>query len=105
MAGYILKLLGQSETEPLSLDEVRVLVQQKKVRGTTLVYTEDSQKWRLATSVRETRNLIREFDPTQDKVLDRLSSDAVAGNTLALLAKRRAKEKATKPLWKRLWPS
>ena len=108
MEGYIIKLPVQTETPPMSLDAIRDLIQQKKIKATTLIYTEDSKKWRLASSIGEIRHLIREFDPMQDEVLNSLSSDGFSEDTIRIFAKRKEKEpkqEVAKPFWKKLWPS
>ena len=100
---YIIRSGDGVETKPLSIDEVKSLIQNEGVKGTSMVFTESSQKWRLAASIPEVRALIREFNVGQDRVLDRIRTEGMESKTSILKAKRKIQEDAQRPFWKRIF--
>ena len=103
MERYIIRSTDGTESSPVSFEELSVLVKDGKVRGTSMVYTEGSRKWRLAASIVEVRDLIREFAPGQDAVLDRIRTEGATSNTVQIKKRRQAGGKAKKSFWKRIF--
>ncbi len=103
MEQFNIRFSDGKETGLISLEQVRQLVQDGKLKGTSMVFTTDSNKWRLAASISEVRDLIREFDATQDGVLDRIRTQGAESHTVVIKARRKERlEGGKKPFWKKL---
>ena len=106
MEQYNIRFSDGTETGLISLEQVRQLVQDGKLKGTSMVFTSGSNKWRLAASILEVRDLIREFDATQDGVLDRIRTEGTASHTVVMKARRKDRlEGGKKPFWKKIFGS
>ena len=103
MERYNIRASDGTETGAILVEEVKTLIEQGKVKGTSMIYTEGSQKWRLAASIPEIRDLIREFDPTQDKVLDRIRTEGAESHTIIIKARREAHMKEKMSFWSRIF--
>lgn len=102
MEQYNIRSTDGKETGLISLDQVKQLVREGKVKGTSMVSTTSSNKWRLAASITEIRDLIREFDGTQDGVLDRIRTEGAESHTVVMKARRKVHLNKDKPFWKRI---
>lgn len=102
METYKIRFSDGSETGPLTLEDVKKFIVEKKLKGTSMVHTETSGKWRLAASIVEVRDLIREFDDTQDGVLDRIRPEGTNSNTMMVKKKRQEAKEGPKGFWKRM---
>ena len=105
METYIIRSTDGTESSPVSLEDLSALVKDGKVRGTSMIYTEGSKRWRLAASISEVRDLIREFAPGQDAVLDRIRTEGAASNTVQIKKRRQEREEVKNPFWKRIFGS
>src|SRR5437016_1264347 len=103
MEQYNIRFSDGTETGLISLDDVKKLVQEGKLKGTSMVFTTGSNKWRLAASIVEVRDLIREFDATQDSVLDRIRTEGAESHTVVMKARRKERlEGGKKSFWKKI---
>ena len=100
MEQYNIRSTDGKESGLMPLDDLKKLVQEGKLKGTTMVFTTGSNKWRLAASISEVRDIIREFDATQDSVLDRIRTEGAASNTVVMKARRKERlEGGKKSFW------
>ena len=103
---YTIRASDGVEYGPSTLEQVKELVKQGRVKATTMIFTQSSKRWHLAASVPEIRALLRQYNPSQDSTLNRIRS--VSANTRdsahAMMAVGRVSSIRVKhPFWKKLF--
>jgi hypothetical protein len=71
---YTIRTGDGVEHQSIGLKEVQQFVKEDRIKATTMVLTQSTQRWHLAASVPEIRKLLRQYNPSQNSVLNRLRS-------------------------------
>lgn len=103
---YTIRASDGVEYGPSTLEQVKELAKQGRLKATTMVFTRSSNRWHLAASVPEIRLLLREYNPSQDSTLNRIRAQGtkVHDSAHALMAQGRISTIRVKhPFWKRLF--
>jgi len=105
---YTIRASDEVEYGPCPLEQVKELVKQGRVKATTMVFTQSTQRWHLAASVGEVRVFLRQYNPSQNSTLDRirsLSTDIARDSAHAAMASKRISTaiRIKHPFWKRLF--
>src|SRR5687767_5948344 len=103
---YTVRASDGVEYGPSNIDQIQELVKQGRVKATTMIFTQSTNRWHLAASVQEVRALLRKYNPDQDGVLNRIRT--MSGNTRdsahANMAVGRVSSVRIKtPFWKRFF--
>ena len=106
---YTIRAADGVEYGPVNIDQVVELVKQGRVKATTMVFVQSANRWHLAASVSEIRELLRKYSPTQGSTLDRIRAlgkvgprDSIHGVMAAgRISTIRIKKK--QPFWKKLF--
>jgi hypothetical protein len=62
------------EYGPSNIEQVQELVKQGRVKATTMIFVQSTQRWHLAASVAEVRCLLRQYNPNQSSTLNKIRS-------------------------------
>jgi len=105
---YTIRASDGVEYGPCPLEQVKELVKQGRVKATTMVFTQSTQRWHLAASVGEVRVFLRQYNPSQDSTLNRIRSLSSSGSARdsahAMMAVKRISTVRMKhPFWKRFF--
>ncbi len=74
MSMYIIRTQEGVELGPIPLEQVEEFVKQGRVRPTSLIFTQESNRWHLAASLPEVRELLRNFQPKLNSAIKRIRS-------------------------------
>lgn len=72
MSMYIIRTPEGVELGPIPLEQVEEFVKQGRVRPTSLIFTQESNRWHLAASLPEIRELLRTFQPKLNPSISRV---------------------------------
>lgn len=93
------------EYGPMTIEQMRDLVKEGRVRATTMVFTRSSGRWHLAASLQEVRALLRKYAQGQTSVLNRIRavSDNPRDSAHVIPGSRTSTIRVKNPFWKRLF--
>ncbi len=103
---YTVKASDGVEYGPCNIEQVQELAKQGRVKATTMIFAQSTQRWHLAASIAEIRALLRKFNPSQDSALNRirsLNSTCRDSAHAAMAAGRISTVRVKRPFWKRIF--
>jgi hypothetical protein len=104
---YTIRASDGKEYGPCNIEQAKELVKQGRVKATTMIFVQATNRWQLAASVAEIRALLRQYNPTQDSALNKIrsmGSGNIRDSAHANMAVGRVSTIRVKnPFWKRFF--
>lgn len=72
MESYTIQTHEGAELGPLTLEQVEMLIKQKRIFPASMVFTQSNNRWHLAASLPEVRELLRKHHPSLNRIINRI---------------------------------
>ncbi len=100
---YTVRASDGVEYGPCNLDQLTELVKQGRIKATTMVFTLSTNRWHLAASLGDLRNLLRKYNPDQNSTLNRIRAAGSVRDSAHMAVHRVSSIRVKNPFWKRLF--